>query len=155
MLFVFIGNLAAGKSTLCKKLSQDTGWKYLPIDDFRKAHKSKEAYLYALETIKVLPGPIIFECAGTHSMLKNILQQCGKPFRIILIPVDKKTSIKRHEERIKNGYTINGFDETKYTEAINEIDIKLKNILTDYIYDQDYPKLLNYINASREATHIR
>jgi dephospho-CoA kinase len=112
MKLILIGNVASGKSTIAKLLSEKTGWKVHGIDAYRRRYNqdateigerlSWQFYLEAVEKKKNL----IIENSGTAQNYELLKHKAGKPRTVILIECPPKECIRRHNARMRQGYRL-------------------------------------------------
>jgi len=112
MKIFIIGNIASGKSTVCKMLAKATGYKHHGIDNYRRRYNQDAtvlgesmAWQFYIDAVSKKKEMII-ENSGVSQNFELLRHKAGKPRMIILLHCPATECIRRHRQRMKKGYRL-------------------------------------------------
>lgn len=143
-LICFIGNVASGKSSVSKIVSEAIGYRLTGIDAYRQQYNPDESRLgetaawQALQAEVSKGGKLVLETSGTSQHFPALKFLYPGPVIVYLIRARVSTCKARHIERIKRGHIMPPFPQiTGIMESIEVIDELLKLQPFHQAYDSE------------------
>jgi putative RecB family exonuclease len=103
VILVLIGQIGAGKTTIGRKISEESGARLITIEDVRAGYSDSTA----LDVANILiseseRSPVIFECTGaSHDFEQTLalLHEAGRHVHVSMLECDIETAMRRIRER--------------------------------------------------------